>query len=159
MGASKKALLKLYTALVKSRISYGSEIFYSAHKSALSKLDLIQHRCLTIACGTLKATQQTALQNETGQMPLALERQKILFKHLARAHFAQTNPASDVTIDHWQNHYGRFKYGTVLSQAKEALEVISTLNTFYSLPNTPYWQLQLPHIDTFLTSIIHKKII
>src|SRR5271163_426393 len=45
-GASKKALLTIYKALVHSRLDYGCETFYTASKTQLKRLDNVQNKCL-----------------------------------------------------------------------------------------------------------------
>ena len=73
-GASKKALLTLYKALVRSRLDYGCEAFYSAPTSQLSRLDNIQHKCLRLCCGAMACTPVNALEQDCGEMPLSIRR-------------------------------------------------------------------------------------
>jgi len=66
-GANIKTQLQLYIALIKSKISYGSELFFSAAKQSLKKLDTIQHKSFIAITRAFKGTSLLALQNELGQ--------------------------------------------------------------------------------------------
>ena len=73
-GASKKALLTIYRSLIRSIIDYGSIAYNSASDNIKIRLDIIQHKALSIACGAFCSTAVSAMQVETGELPLALRR-------------------------------------------------------------------------------------
>ena len=73
-GASKKALLNIYRALIRSVIDYGDIAYTSAPKSYLDKLSTIQTEALRLCCGAAKGTAASALQNECGELPLFIRR-------------------------------------------------------------------------------------
>ena len=50
-GADRQTLLKLYRALVRSQLDYGSFIYRSARKSYIKKLDPIHHEGLRLVLG------------------------------------------------------------------------------------------------------------
>ena len=75
-GASKKALLIIYRTLIRSRLDYGCEAYYTASKIHLAKLDQIQSACLRICCGAFKGTATSALQQDCGEMSLCLRRKR-----------------------------------------------------------------------------------
>ena len=64
-GADKVTLLRLYKALILSKIDYGSQAYNSANASELGKLDKIQNQAMQIATRALKArgTQLTSPEN------------------------------------------------------------------------------------------------
>jgi hypothetical protein len=66
--ASKKALLlTLYKALIRSRLDYGCEAFYTASHSQLLRLDNMQHKCLRLCCGAIRFTPVNALEQDCGK--------------------------------------------------------------------------------------------
>ena len=77
-GASKRALLTIYRALVRSRLDYGAEAFYTASRSQLKRLDEIQSKCLRVCCRAFKTTANNALQQDCGEMPLSVRRKRLL---------------------------------------------------------------------------------
>ena len=156
-GASKTVLLTLYKALIKSRISYGSELFHSATINNLKKLDAIQYRALKIVCKAAHSTSIQALQNECGEPPLHLQRLRILARHVTRIQMVKDNPANTVIQDTWQNYYGNFKISSVHNQLQDLLPTIATYNDKPIITNTPPWKYPPITTDTFLSTKIDKQ--
>ena len=75
-GASKKSLLTIYKALIRSVLDYGSIAYNTTSAANKLRLDRIQSAALRIACGACCSTAVAALQVETGEMPLELRRQQ-----------------------------------------------------------------------------------
>jgi len=73
-GANKKTLLIIYRTLIRSIIDYGSIAYNSAPDTTKNRLDVIQHKALRIACGAFCSTAASAMQVDTGELPLALRR-------------------------------------------------------------------------------------
>jgi hypothetical protein len=48
-GSNSSTSLKLYTSLIRSKIDYGSVLYWSARKSYLQMLDTIHHQGLCLA--------------------------------------------------------------------------------------------------------------
>lgn len=72
----------LYNAIVRSHLDYGSFIFEPCNKIPISKLDLIQAKCLRIVIGAMRSSPKNALQVECADPPLPLRRQYISDKFL-----------------------------------------------------------------------------
>lgn len=156
-GASKSLLLTLYTHLIKSKILYGGELYYSATKQASNKLNTIQYQALKIIAGAIKTTSLTSLQNELGQPPLFLESKKLLYRHLARAQLTPNNPATTCLQSNWQTHYGKFKQPPIPLQCQAIDDLLATINEKPILPDTPFWRLKPPSVDIDLTDTIKKS--
>ena len=60
-GASTKALLTVYKALIRSVMDYGDIAYDSATNKQLDKLDRIQSHALKICAGAMKSTATYAL--------------------------------------------------------------------------------------------------
>jgi hypothetical protein len=73
-GSNKSSLLSIYRALIRSLLDYGAVALDSAPPSTKARLDTIQTKALKIACGAMRGTALSALQNECGEMPLGLRR-------------------------------------------------------------------------------------
>ena len=84
-GASKRALLTLYRALVRSRLDYGCEAFYTASNRQLQLLDNVQHKCLRLCCGAMSTTPVNTLEQDCGDMPLHIRRERLALRFLIRA--------------------------------------------------------------------------
>ena len=66
-----------------------------------SRLDVIQHKALRIACGAFCSRPVSALEVETGEMPLALRRSQLEIKHAVKVKATESHPAKSVTEFHW----------------------------------------------------------
>src|SRR5688572_32290055 len=102
-GASKKALLNIYRALIRSVIDYGDIAYTSAPKSYLDKLSSIQTEALRLCCGAAKGTAASALQNECGELPLFLRRLQNSLKFGAKILGSKFHPFRRTMENHWTN--------------------------------------------------------
>ena len=83
-GADRQMLLKLYIALVRSRLDYGSIFYNTCCKSHIDKLNVIQNTCLRIATGARKTTPINSLEVESDIPPLNIHRQLLICKYYYR---------------------------------------------------------------------------
>ena len=77
-GANRTCLLQFYKAFIRAKMDYGSQIYASAAKTRLKKLDTIQNTCLRIILGAMPSTRIEALQCEASILPLSLHREKLI---------------------------------------------------------------------------------
>jgi len=97
-------------------------------------LDSVQHQSLKIITQALKGTSLLALQNDLGQLPLHLERKRILFRHIGRTYHDPINTVRQVVMDYWHNHYGEpCGKESVLQQCTDIMDIIKspTFNRHY----------------------------
>src|SRR5688572_12401941 len=159
-GASKKSLLAIYKALIRSIIDYGDIAYSSACKSYLNKLNTIQTEALRLCCGTPKGTTALALQNECGEMPLHLRRTSNSIKMGIKIIGNEDHPCKVTFKPHWtdihktpqnKNHSIHFRTN----------EFISSLDTSFigpCFPRTPPWTNNKIEVDVSLKKQINKKI-
>ncbi len=76
-GAWCQSVKRIYCALVRAAIDYGSMVYSSVSKSQLSKIEAIQIQALRICSGAIRSSPITALQVEMGEMPLEIRRLKL----------------------------------------------------------------------------------
>jgi len=74
-GADRVTLLRLYTALIRSKLDYGSEVYSSACNSLLDSLEPIQNAAIRLATGAFRSSPVASLQAESGINPLGNRRQ------------------------------------------------------------------------------------
>ena len=83
-GADRKTLLRLYWAICKSKLDYGSQIYSSAGPNALKKLDSVHNEALRICTGAFRTSPTESLQVEAGSPPLDLHRKESCLRYLLR---------------------------------------------------------------------------
>jgi ribonuclease HI len=79
-GADRSSLLKIYHAVIRSKLDYGCVAYGSARKSALKKLDPVHHSALRICSGAFRTSPVESLYADCCEAPLDLRR-KILSLH------------------------------------------------------------------------------
>ena len=95
-GADSKTLLRIYTALIKSKIEYGVEAYGSTCQSNRNKLDPIQNSALRIATGAFKTSPIISLEVLTGTRSLAASRKEKLANYVVRVIANPSNPLQHI---------------------------------------------------------------
>ena len=100
-GADKATVIRLYKALILSKLDYGVQAYNSAHDATLKRLDIIQNQAMRIATRAMKSTPINALEVECGLKPLKLRREELIFKYWARSSpLGDTLPVNDLLTEH-----------------------------------------------------------
>jgi hypothetical protein len=158
-GASKKSLLKIYRSLIRSILDYGSVAYDSAAQTHKTKLDSIQYRALMICTGAIRGTAASALQNECGEMPLSIRRNKQQIQFAIKIKATQNHQSEKVLKDHWTRHHGKYNKGGESFRIK--VKDFFQNNTLSLDPITPQidppWTVQQVNTNTSLSNIITKQ--
>src|SRR2546425_12377147 len=106
----------------------------------------------------MTGTALEALQNECGELPLALRRRRQQLRYSIKILSTPDHPTSSVLRDHWANHYGR-RPRTIDSNVKDFFEIygwkIPTVN-LKPEPDPP-WSVDPFSVDCSLTSVLRKS--
>jgi ribonuclease HI len=159
-GASRMALLTIYKALIRSRLDYGCEAFYTASDYELQRLDKIQSKCLRLSCGAMCSTAINALQQECGEMPLALRRKRLLLRFAGKVRANPQNPAGDVTVYNWRADARSYQPGkeTVYAILQQYEAGTGRAHLAPRPLEAPPWHMCPPRTDLSLNQRISKKL-
>ena len=91
-GADRKTLLRLYTTLCLSKLDYACQIYGSACKTNLEKLDRIHNLGLRICTGAFRTSPVVSLYVESGMPPLSIRREELSMRYLTRSLNSKSNP-------------------------------------------------------------------
>ena len=89
-GMDTQCLIHLSTSLVRSKLSYGQEVFFSAPKYLLKKLQSLDCKAYKIALGVPFHTSSTDTYNEVGILPLEEHRKLASAKYILRSSTVET---------------------------------------------------------------------
>ena len=151
-GADRMVMLRLYHALIRSKLDYGSAVYGSARKSYLEMLDPIQNSSLRLCLGAFRTSPADSLCVEAGELPLSLRRLKISLQYAVKVSSNPSNPAYKCTFDpRFENRF-RHKVNSIKSfgvRMEYILDEIgfqqySVANFHY--PNFPIWSCSGPEI-------------
>ena len=91
-GADRKILLNIYTALCLSKIDYGCQIYGSACKTNLQKLDVVHNMALRICTGAYRTSPIDSLYVDSGVPPLYVRREELGLRYFSRVLTNPQNP-------------------------------------------------------------------
>ncbi|GFT90271.1 uncharacterized protein TNCV_701831 [Trichonephila clavipes] len=91
-GADRVSLLRVYHALILSRLDYGCAVYGSARASVLKRLDTIHHSALRICSGAFRTSPVTSLYVVCHQPPLELRRRQLCANYFIRAMSVPSHP-------------------------------------------------------------------
>ncbi|GFW74715.1 putative RNA-directed DNA polymerase from transposon X-element [Trichonephila clavipes] len=91
-GADRVSLLRVYHALILSRLDYGCVVYGSARVSVLKRLDTVHHSALRICSGAFRTSPVTSLYVVCHQPPLELRRRQLSANYFIRAMSIPSHP-------------------------------------------------------------------
>ncbi|GFW57112.1 RNA-directed DNA polymerase from mobile element jockey [Trichonephila clavipes] len=92
-GADRTSLLRLYRALIRSKLDYGSVVYSSACKSLLKILDPVHHQALRLCLGAFRTSPVESLYAEAYEPPLDLRRKYLCLTYFMKIQSMKTNTA------------------------------------------------------------------
>lgn len=89
-GADPECLIRIYNAIVLSRLDYGCAVYSSARKSLLRKLDIIHHAGIRYCIGAFPTSPIKKLYEESGIPSLTDRRHRLMISYISNI-LSQTN--------------------------------------------------------------------
>ena len=146
-GPDRRTLLRLYWALCKSKIDYGSQIYSSAAPTTLEELNPVQNEALRICTGAFRSSPVPSLQVESGVPPLKIQRNEQCLRYITRLEsFPEYKEKLIVLSDLYDSKYEKDKHhmapvGTRCRDLKKGLTF--TPDPLQStIMDTPPWLLK-----------------
>lgn len=168
-GSDTIVLLRIYKALILSRIDYGSIAYGTASKTDLKKLDTIQSTALRVVLGAFRSSPIPSLLCLAGEMPLEVRRQEQTLVYATRILAHQDNPTSFyVFADRFQETL-RNKPMNQVPLYERVKRILTDYNFAFpeivphSPPEFPPWQLKPlkinKELENFPKSMYHPDLI
>ncbi|GBN02577.1 putative RNA-directed DNA polymerase from transposon X-element [Araneus ventricosus] len=98
IGADRTSLLRIYQAVILSRIDYGCFVYGSTRSSALRRLDTVHHSALRICSGAFRTSPVESLYTICHQLPLHLRRKKLSMQNYFPALSLPQHPLSYMNL-------------------------------------------------------------
>jgi hypothetical protein len=104
----------------------------------------------------MRSTSIDALHQECGELPLQIRRKKLLLRYCSKLTATKNNPASEILLDTWHNHYGKFTSGqeSIYVQTKDYLPTLQQSPSIINLSEP--WKRAEIQVDTYLQEILNK---
>ena len=156
-GADRKVLLRLYRAVVRSKLDYGCIVYGSARKSYLKRLETIQNQSLRLCLGAFRTSPVASLHVEADELPMELRREKLALQYALKLSANPSNPAYNVTFKPKNTLLYERKPNAIPSfgiRIKEALNKVCPDENqicLYKLSAIPPWRLCNPDVNLSLS--------
>ena len=153
-GADRKVLLRLYRALIRSRLDYGAPVYGSARPSYLKKLEPVQNQGLRLCLGAYRTSPSSSLHIEAHEMPIHIRKDFLTLQYIIRLCANPSNPTYDYVFNHQIHRYTENAIKPLAIRSADALKDVcpdrdSIFKKNYS--TFPFWMLHGPEIDLSLT--------
>ena len=92
-GADRKVLLRLYRALIRSKLDYGCIVYGSARPSYIKRLDTVHNQGLRLCLGVFRTSPVQSLYVEANEPPLDMRRTRLSLQYGVKLMSNEVNPA------------------------------------------------------------------
>ncbi|GFU51785.1 putative RNA-directed DNA polymerase from transposon X-element [Trichonephila clavipes] len=163
-GAYRVSLLRVYQALILSRLNYGCVVYGSARASVLKRLDAIHHSALRICSGAFRTSPVTSLYVVCHQPPLELRRRQLSANYFIRAMSVPSHPLKPFSLAIGLNRLYEarsFNIKPFSERAKAVLNDAHLSNINIQENNIlafPPWDIQILIIVTFFQAITKQAL-
>ena len=83
-GADRKVLLRLYRALIRSKLDYGCIVYGSARPSYIKRLDTVHNQGLRLCLGAFRTSPVQSLYVEADAPPLDMRRTRLSLQYCVK---------------------------------------------------------------------------
>ena len=77
-------MLRVYRAIIRSKLDYGCFLYGTASRSSLQLLDSIHNAAIRLCTGAYRSSPVASLYADSGEMSLSLRRDQLLLQYYAR---------------------------------------------------------------------------
>ena len=92
-GADRKVLLRLYRALIRSKLDYGFIVYSSARPSYIKRLDTVHNQGLRLCLGAFRTSPVHSLYVEANEPPLGMRSTRLCLQYCVKLISHEVNPA------------------------------------------------------------------
>ncbi len=147
-----RVVLRLYRALIRSKLDYGSIVYGSARKSNINMLDHIHHQGIRIATGAFRTSPAESLYVEANEPSLYNRREKLSLQYALKLKANPQNPTHQdtfhpkftTTFENKPNAIPTF--GIRIQQLLNNIDLDTNHIANTIIPATPQWEMKIPNI-------------
>ena len=83
-GSDRTTMLRVYRAIIRSKLDYGCFLYGTASRSSLQLLDSIHNAAIRLCTGAYRSSPVASIYADSGEMSLSLRRDQLLLQYYAR---------------------------------------------------------------------------
>jgi ribonuclease HI len=151
-GADRNVLLRLYRALVRSKLDYGCIVYGSARKSYIKILDTIHNQGLRISLGAFRTSPMESLYVEANEESLYRRRERLAVQYALKLKSLPSNPTYNTIFQPKYKNKFVAKPSVIPTFGIRIHEEITDSNlqlqyiAEHKEPNIPLWTIDSPII-------------
>lgn len=149
-GADRDTIMKLYRALIRSKLDYGAIVYGATWPSYTQILEPVQNSALRLALGAFKTTYAPSLNAEANEPPLQIRRIKLGLQYLIKLKSNSRNPAYESVFGDNLSKLFRSRKKVILPfylRMKQHFHLANLpMNDIMELPNIHVQPWELPEI-------------
>ncbi|GFY78236.1 putative RNA-directed DNA polymerase from transposon BS [Trichonephila inaurata madagascariensis] len=151
--------IRLYRALIRSKLDYGSVVYSSACKSLLKILDPVHHQALRLCLGAFRTSPVESFYAEAYEPPLDLRKKYLCLNYLMKIQSMKTNTACSYLFNFSLYDFNSQRSSLTYSQPFHfrIRDLINDLNlnigkiALYKISEVPPWKVIYPKVDFTLS--------
>ena len=97
-GADRKVLLRVYRALIQSKLDYGCIVYGSARPSYIKQLNSIHNQGLRLCLGAFRTSRIQSLYVKANEPPLDMRRTRLSLQYYVNLISNEVNPVSSTAV-------------------------------------------------------------
>ena len=160
-GMDSKTLIHISTAIVRSRLTYGQEVYFNAPKYLLDKLQSLDCKAIKISLGVPVHASNKEVYKTSGILPLneyrTLAASKFVIKSCARENFIQNEINIRSDIDFPKRALNISSQKTIATYTQELIKTADIRKEqILKIPShtpIPQWELTTPSVDISYSDI------
>ncbi|CAH2009813.1 unnamed protein product [Acanthoscelides obtectus] len=158
-GSDFLSLMRVYRAILRSKIDYGSICYTTASKNSLKKLDVLQHKAIRLAYGLLRTSPVESIHVLANEPPLHLRREYLALRYAAKISSLPDNPAHHITVKcSSRGLYSNYRDCPISERIIRTDFNLNNLQHTYSYSlYSPPWTMRLPDINTSLNCYTKRE--
>ena len=151
-GADRQVLLRLYRALIRSKLDYGCIVYGSARPSYIKRLDTIHNQGLQLCLGEFRTAPVQSLYVEANEPPLDMRRTRLSLLYGVKLMSNEVNPAysavfqSDIVATYEAKERTIKPFGLRIERHLDGVGFHSHVIAPYTVMKTPPWKLIVPTV-------------
>ena len=152
LGADRKVLLRLYRALIRSKLDYGCIVYGSARPSYIKRLDTVHNQGLRLCLGAFRTSPVQSLYVEANEPPLDMRRTRLSLQYGVKLMSNEVNPAysavfqSDIVATYEAKERAIKPLGLRIERHLDGVGFHTHVIAPYTVMKTPPWKLIVPTI-------------
>lgn len=142
-GSDRTIMLRLYRAIIRSKLDYGCYLYDSAKDNVLNLLNPIHNCAIRLCTGAYRSSPVLSLYADSGEPPLQIRREQLLLQYYVRSLQLPTSAAYQLVLpnDDDDENVPHKSIARRIMTASQDIQLDLTILP-YTFPDQPVWKIR-----------------